>query len=93
MNTDEERIMEAVERTEVLRGPKQKLATFGTTNVYYYLVTEPVYADLVENTCETVIREGRVITEPPPLVPPRLFSRREMPNLSSVSFILDQAFR
>lgn len=77
MNTDEERIREAVERTEVLRGPKQKLATFGTTNVYYYLVTEPVYADLVEDTSETVIREGRVITEPPRIVTPYYLSNLE----------------
>ncbi len=35
MDIDDERIREAVERTEILRAPKQSLATFGTTNIYY----------------------------------------------------------
>jgi hypothetical protein len=63
MDTDDERILEAVKHTEILRPPKRSLATFGTTNVYYYLVTEPAYSELVESAAETVIREGRVIGE------------------------------
>jgi len=76
VDTDDERIKYAVKRTKILRTPKQKLATFGTTSIYYYLVTEPVYSELLKNkTTETVIREGRVIAERPRIVTPYYLSR------------------
>ncbi len=37
MDIDDERIREAVKRTEILRAPKQNIATFGMTNIYYML--------------------------------------------------------
>ena len=77
MDIDDERIREAVKRTEILRAPKQSLATFGMTNIYYYLVTEPVYSELVKNVTETVVREGRVIAEKPRIVTPYYLSRLE----------------
>jgi len=77
MDIDDERIREAVKHTEILRPPKRSLATFGTTNVYYYLVTEPAYSDLVKSAAETVIREGRVIAERPKIVTPYYLSRLE----------------
>ncbi len=77
MDIDDERIREAVRRTEILRAPKQSLSTFGTTNIYYYLVTEPVYSELVKNVTETVVREGRVIAEKPRIVTPYYLSRLE----------------
>jgi len=77
MDIDDEKIREAVERTEILRAPKQSLSTFGTTNIYYYLVTEPVYSELVKNVTETVVREGRVIAEKPRIVTPYYLSRLE----------------
>ena len=77
MNIDDERIKHAVSRTEILRPPKQRLSTFGTTNIYYYLVTEPIYSELVKDITETVIREGRVITEKPRIVTPYYLSRLE----------------
>jgi len=77
MNIDDERIEYAVRHTEILRLPKRSLATFGTTNIHYYLVTEPAYSELVENTIETVIREGRVIAERPRIVTPYYLSRLE----------------
>jgi len=77
MDIDDERIRQAVRRTEILRAPKQSLATFGTTNIYYYLVTEPVYSELVKNVTETVVREGRVIAEKPRIVTPYYLSRLE----------------
>lgn len=64
------RIQYAIEHTEVLRPPKQSLTTFGTTNVRYYLVTEPIYSEMTEGTEETVVREGRVIAERPRMVTP-----------------------
>ena len=77
MDIDDERIRDAVRHTEILRPPKQSLATFGTTNIYYYLVTEPAYAELVKNVTETVVREGRVIAERPRIVTPYYLSRLE----------------
>jgi len=59
----DEKIQYAIEHTEVLRAPKQSLATFGTTNIYYYLVTE--LAEWVN-----VVREGRVIAAKPKIVTP-----------------------
>ena len=77
MDIDDIKIQEAVERSEILRAPKQSLTTFGTTNIYYYLVTEPAYAELAPNTKETVIREGRVIAEKPRIVTPYYLSSLE----------------
>ena len=75
MDINDERIREAVKHTETLRLPKQSLATFGTTNIYYYLVTEPAYKELVGNVAETVIREGRVVAQRPRVVTPYYLSR------------------
>ncbi len=77
MDIDDERIRDAVRHTEILRLPKQRLSTFGMTNIYYYLVTEPAYSDLVKDVTETVIREGRVITERPRIVTPYYLSHLE----------------
>jgi hypothetical protein len=77
MDIDDAKIKEAVERTEILRVPKQNLTTFGTTNIYYYLVTEPAYAEFASNTTETVVREGRVIAEKPRIVTPYYLSSLE----------------
>ena len=77
MDINEKRIEHAVRHTKILRLPKQSLSTFGTTNIYYYLVTEPAYSDLVKDVTETVIREGRVITERPRIVTPYYLSRLE----------------
>lgn len=77
MDIDEERIEYAARHTEVLRPPRQHLATFGVTNIYYYLVTEPAYTELVQSTDETVIREGRVIAERPKIVTPYYLTHLE----------------
>jgi len=70
----DERIRNAVMNTRVIRAPKQSLATFGTTNVYYYLVAEAAFNEIM-NSSETVIREGRVIAERPRIVTPSYLSR------------------
>ena len=77
MDIDDERIKEAVRHTEILRLPKRSLDTFGTTNIYYYLVTEPAYSELVKGSSETVIREGRVIAGKPRIVTPYYLSQLE----------------
>jgi hypothetical protein len=75
MSSDEERIKAAVRNTEILRLPKRNLSTFGATNIYYYLVAEPAYAEVVKSSAETVIREGRVVAERPRIVTPYYLSR------------------
>jgi hypothetical protein len=69
VDIDDARIREAVARTEIIRAPKQNLYTFGTTSIYYYLVTQPAYAP-APDAMETVIREGRVIAQKPRIVTP-----------------------
>lgn len=76
MQMDDEQIRDAVKQTEILRAPKQSLYSFGTTNLYYYLVTEPVYAEK-SRPPETVIREGKVIADRPKIVTPQYLSRLE----------------
>ncbi len=70
----DEKIKSAVRNTKIVRAPKQSLATFGPTKVYYYLVAEATYSELIDNS-ETVIREGRVIAERPKIVTPSYLSR------------------
>lgn len=70
MSTEEERIEYAISHTEVLRPPRQALSTFGTTNIYYYLLTEPSYKEIMVGEEETVVREGRVRAEKPKVVTP-----------------------
>ncbi|MFQ6122094.1 MAG: hypothetical protein ACE5LA_03435 [Dehalococcoidales bacterium] len=77
MDIDDERIEYAVRHTEILRLPKQSLSTFGTTNIYYYLVTKPAYLELSKTADETVVREGRVIAERPRIVTPYYLSQLE----------------
>lgn len=77
MDNEDLKIKEAVERTEILRVPRQNLTTFGTTNIYYYLVTEPVYKEIAPGSAETVVREGRVIAEKPRIVTPYYLSSLE----------------
>src|SRR3989304_6819705 len=77
MDTDNERIEYAVRHTEILRHPRQHLATFGITNIYYYLATEPTYTEISHDTNETVIREGRVIAERPKIVTPYYLTHLE----------------
>lgn len=66
------RIQYALEHTELVRPPRQNLATFGITDIQYYLLTQPVYGELMDATSdqETVVREGRVVAERPKIVTP-----------------------
>jgi hypothetical protein len=77
MVTNDDRIRHAVEHTEILRAPKQSLYTFGTTNIHYYLVTEPVYSELANSIDETIVREGRIIAERPKIITPYYLSNLE----------------
>ncbi len=70
MPLDPETIRQVAEQTRVLRSPRQSLATFGTTAISYYLVTEPVYGELTGDTSETVVRHGKLTAERPQIVTP-----------------------
>ena len=70
------RIEYAARHTEIIRHPRQHLATFGITNIYYYILSEPTYSEMSPET-ETVIREGRVIAERPKIVTPYYLSHLE----------------
>ena len=45
----DERIRMAVMNTQIVRAPKHSLATFGVTNVYYYLVAEAAYNEIIKS--------------------------------------------
>lgn len=76
MRMDDEKIRDAVVQTQVLRLPRQTLATFGTTVINYYLLTEPIYSEIAKGD-ETVIREGRVSSERPRVVTPYYLTKLE----------------
>lgn len=59
----DDKIKYALEHTELVRAPRQQLATFGSSVVDYYVVTE-----LVGNV--SVVRDGKVIAERPRIVTP-----------------------
>jgi hypothetical protein len=59
----DDKIKYALEHTELIRTPRQELATFGSSTIDYYVVTE-----LVGNV--SVVRDGKVIAERPKIVTP-----------------------
>ena len=61
---------QAIEQTWAVRLPKQKLSTFGLTNIEYFVVTQPIYHEFDTSGQEGVIRTGRVIAEKPKIVTP-----------------------
>jgi hypothetical protein len=77
MDIRDPKIRYAVSNTKILRAPEQTLATFGLTSIHYYLLTEPVYLQSDEEINETVIREGKVISQRPRVVTPNYMNRLE----------------
>jgi hypothetical protein len=66
----DDKIKYALEHTELIRAPQQKLSTFGSSVIDYYVVTE-----LVGNL--SVVRDGRVIAERPKIVTPAYLANVE----------------
>jgi hypothetical protein len=60
----------AMENTRVILPPKQRLATFGTSLINYYLITEDMDAVNL-----THVREGQIHAERPEIMTPEYFSR------------------
>ena len=79
MDEADHRIFRAARDTEVIRPPQQALATFGSTVIRYYLVTEPAYSELNAGGAkdEAVVREGTVRAERPRVVTPYYLMRHE----------------
>jgi len=74
----EERIRYAIEQTRILKPPRQLLATFGSSVVYYYLLTEPLYLKVMgKKKPETVIREGKLSWGRPRLITPYYMFKME----------------
>lgn len=67
----------AIEQTFIVRFPKQHLATFGATNIKYYVVTEPAFQEETPETYEGVVRTGKVMAERPAIVTPSYMSSLE----------------
>jgi hypothetical protein len=59
----QDRVKYAVQHTELVRSPQQRLSTFGSTTISYYVVT-----GLTESM--SVVRDGRVVAERPRIVTP-----------------------
>jgi len=82
MSLDPKTIREVARQTEVLRAPKQTVSSFGLTAVEYYLLSEPVYGELLpgsgdvpgesagQGQRETVVRVGLITSERPQIVTP-----------------------
>ena len=70
LNPDD--VRRIVDGTEIVRAPKQLLATFGTTVVEYFVVTEPSYSGLpgAAGSDEAVVRTGKVTAARPQIVTP-----------------------
>ena len=59
----DDRIVEAMHRTELIRAPKRRLSTFGSTTMEYFVVTE-----LTDQM--SAVRDGKVLAERPRIVTP-----------------------
>ena len=70
MFESEKDLIKAVQKTRIVRKPLQHLATFGTTIINYYVITEPIYSDIDESKKETVVRTGSVNSGKPQIVTP-----------------------
>jgi len=60
----------ALENTEIVRLPRQRLETFGTTLLHYHLITE-----LMDEVGRSRIRQGKVKAYRPEIITPERFGR------------------
>lgn len=59
-----------LENTRVIRSPKQRIETFGTTRFHFYLLSE-----LMDSVGEVRIRDGEIQAERPQIVTPESYTR------------------
>jgi len=79
-----ERMRDALKHTELVRPPRQHLATFGSTVMSYYVVT-----GLAEGV--SVVRDGKVIAERPRIVTPSYLVNLEGFSKEARSYIASMA--
>src|SRR2546429_8534196 len=60
----------AIENTQVILAPEQKIATFGTTSFRFYLISE-----LMARANEVRVRDGKIHADRPQILTPEHFSR------------------
>lgn len=98
----DKRIQYAFEHSEILKWPKQLLSSFGSSEIHYHVLTEPVYQEFTKGVTETVVREGKVSWHRPQLLTPGYILRidgfsdeakntfsalaNEMPDLASILY-------
>ncbi len=98
----EERIRYAFENSKILKWPKQLISSFGSSEVHYHVLTEPIYQEFTKGEIETVVREGKVSWYKPQLLTPEYILRiegfseeakqallsiaSEMPDLASILY-------
>lgn len=63
-------IVNTAQNTEVLRPPRNLLATFGSTRIHYYVLTDPIYKGIIDNSDDTILREGFLTAERPRIITP-----------------------
>jgi hypothetical protein len=75
----EDKIIYALENTEVIKQPKRLLSTFESTTLHYYILAIPFYLEFEGKSLEseTVIREGRITWQKPKLITPSYILRME----------------
>ena len=98
----DERIRYAFKHSKILKWPKQLLSSFGSSEIHYHVLTEPVYQEFAKGEVETVVREGKVSWYRPQLLTPEYILRiegfsdeakkallsiaNEMPDLASILY-------
>jgi len=98
----DERIRYAFKHSKILKWPKQLLSSFGSSEIHYHVLTEPVYQEFTKGEVETVVREGKVSWYRPQLLTPEYILRiegfsdeakkallsiaNEMPDLASILY-------
>ncbi|HXX42064.1 MAG TPA: hypothetical protein VEI58_07340 [Chthoniobacterales bacterium] len=60
----------AIENTQVILAPEQKIATFGSTSFHFYLVSE-----LMDRVNQVRVRNGKIHADRPQILTPDHFSR------------------
>lgn len=60
----------AIENTQVILAPEQKIATFGSTSFHFYLISE-----LMDRVNEVRVRNGKIQADRPQILTPEHFSR------------------
>ncbi|MDD3031413.1 MAG: hypothetical protein PHE81_05840, partial [Atribacterota bacterium] len=73
----DKRIQYAFENSKILKWPKQLLSSFGSSEIHYHVLTEPVYQEFTKGDTETVVREGTVSWHRPQLLTPGYILRIE----------------